>query len=162
MSSPKELPDSQSRLAALKARRARIEEGTKSEAESSAPEAASDDEPAPRRARPGGMFGMPRARQRLIRGVVNILTRTADDGEGMVPDTPFTKAGVRSLMDLLRQRAENEGAPGARIAERAITFLTTPEEGKEDAETIHGVSLARLQLLGRLVDRARNRDNRDM
>lgn len=95
----------------------------------------------------GGDEAQPFRRRMLVR-VYRILTRTPDDGSGMVAGTPFTKAGVAELMKQLRERANNEGAPGAKVAGNAIGFLK-PSEAADDA--VAGASVAKLQQVARLT-----------
>jgi len=97
-----------------------------------------------------GEGGSLRRRNQLIMRVYKMLTDTPDDGSGMVPDTPFTMAGVTELMTTLEQRAANEGAPGAKVAAGVITFLK-PSEG--DEEVVSGASVTKLQLVARMISR---------
>jgi len=89
-------------------------------------------------------------RKQMAMRVYKMLTRTSDDGSGMVPGTPFTKAGVTELMTVLRERAANEGAPGAKIAANAISFLKPVEA---DEESVAGASVTKLQLIARMASR---------
>ncbi len=87
-------------------------------------------------------------REAIVR-VMRVLTDTPADASGMVPDTPFTRAGVKRLMDMLRDRAANAGAAGARVAGGLLKFLSS----REGEEAIHGASLEKLQRAGQMASR---------
>lgn len=138
------LPDRQARLAALKSRRAASAgaAGPKRVPLALGPRGAA--------ARDAGGAGPQQFRKQMVMRVYKMLTRTSDDGSGMVPGTPFTKAGVTELMTVLRERAANEGAPGAKIAANAISFLKPVEA---DEESVAGASVTKLQLIARMASR---------
>jgi hypothetical protein len=81
--------------------------------------------------------------------MAHILTDTPADGSGVVPGTPFTQAGVAALLDTLGKRARNEGAPGAKIASRLLTFLQADQAEAEG--NVHGVSVQKLQRLAKFA-----------
>jgi len=88
-------------------------------------------------------------KRKAIARVMRVLTDTPADAAGMVPDTPFTKAGVKRLMDMLRERSADAGATGARVAGGLLKFLSS----KEGEESIHGASLMKLQRAGQMASR---------
>ncbi len=79
-----------------------------------------------------------------------VLVNTPADSEGMVPNTPFSQAGVVRMMDLLKQRAEKTDANGSKVAAQMIKYLE-PKDEKDPA--ISGVSIERLQTLSRRTDK---------
>ena len=79
-----------------------------------------------------------------------VLVNTPADSEGMVPDTPFSQAGVVRMMALLRQRADKSDASGSKVAARMIKYL---EPKDENDPVIAGVSIERLQTLSRRTDK---------
>jgi hypothetical protein len=94
-------------------------------------------------------------RRKALGRMARILTDTPADGTGAVPGTPFTQAGVAVLLDTLGKRARNEGAPGARMAARILTFL---QAGQGEAEgDVHGVSVQKLQRLAKLTGSGKGR-----
>lgn len=88
-------------------------------------------------------------KRKAIARVMRVLTDTPADAGGMVPDTPFTQAGVKRLMDMLRERAADAGAAGARVAGGLLKFLSS----KEGEEAIHGASLEKLKRAGQMASR---------
>lgn len=92
-------------------------------------------------------------RKQVLKRAYGVLTRTPDDGTGLVPGTPFVKAGAAQLMANLKKRAADVGAPGASAASRAIGFLS-PAEGEE---SVSGLSVPKLQLLARIASRYKNK-----
>lgn len=101
--------------------------------------------------RTGGVSGgaMSAQRRKALGRMARILTDTPADAAGTVPGTPFTRAGVAVLMDTLGKRARNEGAPGAKMAARVLTFLRA-EPGEPEGE-VHGVSVQKLQRLAKFT-----------
>ena len=94
----------------------------------------------------GGMGGgAPEMRRKAAARVYRMLTNTPPDETGMVEGTPFSKTGVARLMEGLRERAANEGQPGAKVAAGLLNFLA-PSEGEPE---VHGASLDRLQRVAR-------------
>jgi hypothetical protein len=89
------------------------------------------------------------ARRKAIGRVLRVLTETPADATGMVPETPFSKTGVKRLMEMLQERSAQAGASGGRIAAGLLRFLA-PKDGEE---AIHGASLAKLQRGGKLAAR---------
>jgi hypothetical protein len=87
------------------------------------------------------------AKRKAIGRVVRILTDTPADGTGMVADTPFSKAGVKRLMDMLNERSAVSGASGARVAGGMLKFLSA----KDGEESVHGASLQKLQRAGQMA-----------
>lgn len=97
--------------------------------------------------------GAKRNRQRkLLMKVYKVLTQTPADTEGHVPDTPFTATGVARLMDMLRSRAADPSAAGAKIAGGLLNFIS-PGEG--ETATSSGASVEKLQMLARRIDAMR-------
>ncbi len=88
-------------------------------------------------------------RRKALGRMAHILTDTPADGSGVVPGTPFTQAGVAALLDTLGKRARNEGAPGAKIASRLLTFLQADQAEAEG--NVHGVSVQKLQRLAKFA-----------
>lgn len=79
-----------------------------------------------------------------------VLVNTPADDQGMVPDTPFSQAGVVRMMELLRQRADRADTSGSKVAAQLIKYL----EPKDDQDAaIAGVSIERLQTLSRRTDK---------
>ena len=108
---------------------------------------------------PGGVFGGmggpggKRNRQRkLLMKVYKVLTQTPADDEGLVPDTPFTATGVARLMEMLRTRAEDPSATGAKIAGGLLNFISP---GKDETATSSGASVEKLQMLARRIEAIR-------
>jgi hypothetical protein len=89
-------------------------------------------------------------RRRIVMRLYKMLMRTPDDGSGLVPGTPFPKAGVADLVAKLQQRAATEGAPGAKVAARAIEFLKPSGNGED---VVSGASIEKLQAFARMADR---------
>ncbi|WP_372884164.1 hypothetical protein [Shimia sp.] len=79
-----------------------------------------------------------------------VLVNTPADSQGMVPDTPFSQAGVVRMMDLLNQRAGKTDSSGSKVAAQLIKYLQ-PKDDKDPA--IAGVSIERLQTLSRRTDK---------
>jgi hypothetical protein len=88
-----------------------------------------------------------KALQRAFR----VMTDTPDEGDGMVPDTPFTVAGVRKLVSTLQTRAEQEDQAGGKVASGLLKFLAPSDDSDPQAE---GVSISKLQRLSKLAKRA--------
>lgn len=102
-----------------------------------------------------GANGMSAQRRKALGRMARILTDTPADGTGAVPGTPFTRAGVAALVDTLGKRARNEGAPGAKMAARILTFL---QARQGDAEgDVHGVSVQKLQRLAKFTASGKGR-----
>lgn len=141
------LPDRRARLAALKARRPSADAERNGVQPKRPPLALAQRMQAKLG---GGEGGAQQFRRQMVMRVYKMLTRTPDDGSGMVPGTPFTKAGVAELMTALHERAANQNAPGAKVATNAIGFLK-PAEGDEEA--VAGASVAKLQLVARMASR---------
>ena len=80
-----------------------------------------------------------------------VLVNTPADGQGMVPDTPFSQAGVVRMMDLLNQRSDKSDANGSKVAARMVKLL---EPKDENDPAIAGASVARLQILSKRMDKA--------
>lgn len=95
----------------------------------------------------GAAGGAPEMRRKAAARVYRMLTNTPPDETGMVEDTPFSKTGVARLMEGLRERAANEGQPGAKVAAGLLNFLA-PSEGEPE---VHGASLERLQRVARMA-----------
>ena len=108
---------------------------------------------------PGAAKGGPnRALQRkMLMKVHSVLTQTPEDGNGRVPDTPFTQSGVARLMGLLEERSSDPSKPGAKLAGGVLKFLR-PAAG-EDA-TSSGASVAKLQAVARRMEAMRNKAGR--
>jgi hypothetical protein len=100
-------------------------------------------------ARLGGDDADNEARRKAIARVVRLLTDTPADASGMVPDTPFSKAGVVRLMEMLRERAANPTAPGGKVAGGLMKFMSA----KEGEAEVHGASLEKLQRAAKMVGR---------
>ena len=80
-----------------------------------------------------------------------VLVNTPADGQGMVPDTPFSQAGVVRMVDLLNQRSGKSDAKGSNVASQMIKLL----EAKDDKDpAVAGISVARLQILSKRMDKA--------
>lgn len=90
----------------------------------------------------------PQQRQ-MIGRIYRMLTQDPHDGTGLVPGTPFTVSGVEKLMGLLAQRAQEQGAPGSKIAQSALRFIEA-REGEEEA--VAGASLEKLQMLAKRAE----------
>lgn len=76
--------------------------------------------------------------------LMQILTKTPADGQGLLPGTPFTMTGIQRLSQLLHQRAGQQGAPGRKIAATALQLLREPDPSKP---SIQGLSASRIQAL---------------
>lgn len=98
----------------------------------------------------GGFQGA--AQNMLVQRAQGILTETEADEDGMVPDTSFTVAGVKKLIELLRTRSEAEGRPGAKMAKSLLKFLSTSDDSEAQVE---GVSVAKLQRIAKFAERGR-------
>lgn len=98
-------------------------------------------------ARLGGDDADNEARRKAIARVVRLLSDTPADASGMVPDTPFSKAGVARLMEMLRERAANPTAPGGKVAGGLMKFMSS----KEGEAEVHGASLEKLQRAAKMV-----------
>lgn len=94
------------------------------------------------------------SRQKVVMKVYQMLCKQPEGGSKMIPDTPFTEFGVTQAMKLLRERAANEGAPGAGMAGGFITFLA-PADAEEPA--VSGASVAKLQHLSRMATKFNNK-----
>lgn len=79
-----------------------------------------------------------------------VLVNTPADDQGMVPDTPFSQAGVVRMMDLLSQRSDKSDANGSKVAARMVKLL---EPKDENDPAIAGVSVERLQILNKRMDK---------
>ena len=80
--------------------------------------------------------------KQVLAKVMQLLTQTPVDQFGMVPDMPFSYAGVERLMSMLRQRANQPDAPGTKAAATVLRFLDDPNAA---GQIIHGVSVDKLQ-----------------
>jgi hypothetical protein len=94
-------------------------------------------------------------RRKALGRMARILTDTPADGTGVVPGTPFTQAGVAALLDTLGKRARNQGAPGAKMASRLLTFLRA-DQGEAEGD-VHGVSVQKLQRLAKFAGGGKGR-----
>ncbi len=81
-----------------------------------------------------------------------VLVNTPADKDGMVPDTPFTQAGVARMMERLGQRAGDTTSAGGKVAGRMVKFLSA-EDG-EDA--VAGASVKKLQLLATRTEKLKS------
>lgn len=82
--------------------------------------------------------------KQVLAKVMQLLTQTPVDQFGMVPDMPFSYAGVERLMSMLRQRANQPDAPGTKAAATVLRFLDDPNAA---GQIIHGVSVEKLQTM---------------
>lgn len=82
--------------------------------------------------------------KQVLAKVMQLLTQTPVDQFGMVPDMPFSYAGVERLMSMLRQRANQPDAPGTKAAATVLRFLDDPNAA---GQMIHGVSVEKLQTM---------------
>lgn len=98
-------------------------------------------------ARLGGDDADSEAKRKAIARVVKLLRDTPADATGMVPDTPFSKAGVARLIEMLRERAANPNAAGGKVAGGLMKFLS-PKDGEAE---VHGASVEKLQRAARMV-----------
>ncbi len=87
------------------------------------------------------------ARRKAIGRIVRLLSDTPADATGMVPDTPFSKAGVAKLMDMVKTRTSDQSANGAKVAGGLMKFLGA----KDGEDSVHGVSVEKLQRAAKMV-----------
>lgn len=102
-----------------------------------------------RQAQGWGMQGGGGMQRKIAARIMRILTQTPADNRGYVPGTPFTQTGVGELMRLIGERANADGAPGAKAAGAIIRFLAA---APEDGERIEGASVQKLQMLARRLE----------
>ena len=87
--------------------------------------------------------------RKVLAGTYAMVSKTPDDGSGMVEGTPFTMAGAKKLADKLNARAGNEGEKGAKAASVLLQMLGAKEG---DDEVVHGLSVMKLSHLAKLAD----------
>ena len=98
------------------------------------------------------------SKRKALARVYKILSETPADATGMVVGTPFSKAGVRSLVETLQKRLADPGSSGAKMAERIFSFMTAKgKAGDEAVPNIHGIPLYRLEQLARTAEALRRR-----
>lgn len=80
-----------------------------------------------------------------------VLVNTPADDKGMVPDTPFSQAGVVRMVELLKQRAGKSDAKGSNVASQMVKRL----EANDDKDpAVAGISVAKLQILSKRMSKA--------
>lgn len=87
--------------------------------------------------------------------IYRVMTDTPADETGMVEGTPFSKAGVATLIATLDKRAANESAPGAKMAGALKRVLTNKAE--DEGESVHGVSVAKLQKIAEVLGKLKQK-----
>jgi hypothetical protein len=98
------------------------------------------------------------SKRKALSRVYKILSETPADATGMVEGTPFSKAGVRTLVETLRKRQADPAASGAKMAARIFQFMTAKGKASEEAvPNIHGIPIYRLEQLARTADALRRR-----
>ena len=90
-------------------------------------------------------------KNRNLQRAYRVLSKTPIDGDGKVADTPFTVAGVKRLVEMLKGRADQDGATGAKAAS---SFLKLMAAGKDAKDSVEGLSVAKLQRLAKLAERS--------
>lgn len=101
------------------------------------------------------MFAAPENAQKrkALMKLVQLMRNTPDDGTGMVAGTPFSKAGVKKVVDTLQSRAKDAGGQGGKAATVVLRLLTTAgKDGDGGGETVHGVQVNRLAKLAKLAN----------
>ncbi len=89
-------------------------------------------------------------RSKSLQRAYGVLTETPVDGQGTVPETPFTVAGLKKLLGTLQARADQDGQPGAKVAQGLLRLLAPSEDGEAQLE---GISVAKLQRLAKFAKR---------
>ena len=87
--------------------------------------------------------------RKVLAGTFAMLSKTPDDGTGMVEGTPFTMAGAKKLSEKLNARAGDEGEKGAKAASVLLQMLGAKEG---DDEVVFGLSVMKLSHLAKLAD----------